>query len=118
MTLFEVQENPNCRASSFLSFEALGPSKEIIKIRCEKEGNTFWAEVIGVQENGLFVPACAQKVADSGDGFAFLIRGGAWGIRLRNEKENEPAEPWDLSSPRQWGEPYLIYGDEADFVSV
>jgi len=34
-----------------------------------------------------------------------LVYGGDQGIRLKTA-ENE--EPWDLESPRQWGEPCLL----------
>ena len=71
-------------------------------------------EVIGVEPSGKWTPVQALKIADSSEGHAFLIHGGTWGIRLRPEVYS--MEPWDLSSPHQWGEPFKIYGSEEDIL--
>jgi len=51
------------------------------------------------------VPARVRKVADSGDGTAWLVYGGEWGLRL--EPGNTTSE-WHLDAPEQWGEPFIL----------
>ena len=68
----------------------------------------------GVDDGGRWVQAMAVKIADSSDGIAYLIHGGAWGIRLRPEKSRQ--EPWDLANKNQWGEPFKIYGKKEDIL--
>jgi hypothetical protein len=46
-------------------------------------------------------------------GLAYLIYGGNWGIRL---KPIGLEENWDLGSPNQWGEPFLLLGDPRAIV--
>ena len=110
--LLETEKNPNCQQVPLMSFDTLSEPSTIDSIRCDRNGKMVWANVIGVDQNGRFVAAVVQKISDSGDGFAFLIYGGLWGIRLR--PEDFSGEPWDLANPHQWGEPYLVYGDAAD----
>jgi hypothetical protein len=52
-------------------------------------------------------------VEDSGVGVAYLVFGGAWGIRLCPV---DRARPWSLDDPDQWGEPYLVLTDPQDLV--
>ena len=54
-----------------------------------------------------------QKVEESGAGRAYLIYGGNWGIRLNPVKFKED---WDLDSPNQWGEPFLLLGSSNAIV--
>ena len=56
-------------------------------------------------------PAQTQRVEDSGSGLAYLVFGGIGGIRL---KPAALSEDWDLNSPNQWGEPYLLLADSKD----
>ena len=80
----------------------------------ERGGNQVVCCVCGVEPQGKFVPAKVCQVADSGGGSVFFVYGGKWGIRFK--PEDYAHEPWDLSNPRQWGEPYKYYGDEADLI--
>jgi len=58
-------------------------------------------------------PAVAQKVADSGAGASWLVRGGPWGLRLTPETEDGD---WDLEAGSQWGEPFLLVADTEDMT--
>ncbi len=58
-------------------------------------------------------PAVAQKVADSGAGASWLVRGGPWGLRLTPETEDGA---WDLEAGSQWGEPFLLVADTEDMT--
>lgn len=110
----EVGDNPNCRASDQFVFRELEAPRGILGIRVTERGKESRCDVIGVEPSGQFVRAHAVKITDSGAGFAYLIYGGEWGIRLRPEIDAQ--EPWDLSNPRQWGEPFKIYGEERDII--
>ena len=56
----------------------------------------------------MYVP-----VSDSGQAAVHVVCGGDWGIRL---KPIGTDEEWDLDSPDQWGEPYLMLTDKADIL--
>ena len=110
----KVEDNPNCRGSEQFVFSELGPHRAIKGIKVLERGTEIFCDVTGVGRGGVFVDAHAVKIADSGAGFAFLIYGGGWGIRLRPEAY--AAEAWDLSNKRQWGEAFKIYGSEEDII--
>ena len=108
----EVLDNPNCRASEQFVFNELEPARPIRGIVAEIRGREIICDVVGVEPGGSWVQAYVQKITDSGAGFAYLISGGLWGIRLRPEAVRE--EIWDLTNRNQWGEPFKIYGEEKD----
>jgi hypothetical protein len=110
----EVEDNPNCRGSEQFVFREIGPPKPVRAIRVTERGKETLCDVTGVEAGGTFTPAKAVKIADSGAGFAYLIHGGAWGIRLRPEARR--ADAWDVSNKAQWGEPFKIYGEEEDLI--
>lgn len=107
--LIEINKNPNCSFSDQYFFNEVEPPRKVKGIKISVAGEDQECSVIGVDTDGQFVPAIASKITDSGEGFAFIIYGGAWGIRLRPKKfENEP---WDLKNQHQWGESFKIYGE-------
>jgi hypothetical protein len=108
----EIEANPNCQASEQFMFNELDSPRMIRGIRMEDGGKEYYCAVVGVDPGGKWVPAYAAKITDSGAGFAYIIVGGAWGIRLKPEMHVK--EEWDLSNEHQWGEPFKIYGDEND----
>ena len=110
----ETHDNPNCAGTDQFVFNELGISRPIRGIRIEERGVETICDVTGVEEGGGFFRAQAVKIADSGAGFAYLIYGGRWGIRLRPKKFS--GEPWDFSNKQQWGEPFKIYGSEDDIL--
>ena len=112
--LLEVEANPNCAESQQFVFQVLGECCPVLALRVGEGALEEFCDVIGVEEGGRWTAAQAVKITDSSDGFAFLIRGGAWGIRLRPQKYS--SEPWDLNNRRQWGEPFKIYGASEDLV--
>ena len=99
----QIPNNPNCLSHDQIVFSELGPARPI---------RAILAEVAGVEPGPRWTQAYAVKIADSGEGTAFLITGGSWGIRLRPEAH--AAGGWDLSDRTQWGEPYKIYGSADD----
>ena len=109
----EVSDNPNCGPTEQFVYNELGPVRPVRAIVAEERGKEVRLDVTGVAPGGAWVHAQAVKIADSGDGIAFLIFGGPWGIRLKPEWHKAD---WDLSDPRQWGEPFKIYGSEADII--
>ena len=110
----EIKPNPNCAESQEFIFNELGSAAAIRGILVGDEGKETECDVAGVEADGRWISATATKIADSSDGIAYMIRGGAWGIRLRPEKFRH--EGWDLASKHQWGEPYKIYGKKEDIL--
>lgn len=108
-----ISPNPNCEPVEDREFKELGVSRPICGILSEDRGREVRLDVIGVDGDDSWVKAQAVKVADSGDGYAFLITGGRWGLRLRPAGQ---AGPWSLDDLKQWGEPFKLYGSEGDIV--
>ena len=111
--LIEIQKNPNCAFSDQYFFNEIEPPKKVRGIKVSVAGEDQECAVTGVDENGRFVLAVASKITDSGEGFAYIIYGGTWGLRLRPKEFSN--EAWDLKNRHQWGEPFKIYG-EADIL--
>ena len=42
-----------------------------------------------------------------------LVYGGDWGVRMKPDGSDEE---WDIDSPHQWGEPYLMLTDADDVL--
>ena len=112
----EIEPNPNCEGSEQFEFKTLGSPRPVSAIRIGPENKESICDIIGVEKDGSFRRASAVKIADSGSGYAYLISGGAWGLRFRPLEHGE--EPWDLSNRHQWGEPFKIYGSEEDILYV
>lgn len=116
MTVIEIPTNPNCAAVDMRVFHELEAPRPVGAVRLERElGRARWYAVTGWTTAGTPVAALAQKVDDSGDGIALLLRGGDAGLRLR---PTEHQGPWQLGDPRQWGEPFLMLADANDVRMV
>ncbi len=76
--------------------------KEVLRRR---SGTDVWCAITGLNSQGLPVPALARKVEDSGEGMCYLVYGDRWGLRL---KDPTCTDPWSLTDPHQWGEPFLL----------
>ncbi len=107
-----IQSNPNCFENQEFVFNELGLPEPIRAILTGDEGKETECDVVGVEAGSLWIQAMVVKIADSSDGIAYMIYGGAWGIRLRPLKFRH--EPWDLANKHQWGEPFKIYGKKED----
>ncbi len=112
----EVEENPNCAAREPMRYRELGPPRPIVKVRIfDRRDEGEWCLITAVQGAGPapWGPAMVRRVEDSGVGVAYLVFGGAWGIRLCPV---DHARPWSLEDRDQWGEPYLVLTDPQDLV--
>lgn len=113
---FEVDENPNYPNSVSMRFKELGPARMIKQLRVsdrKSEGELCWITGWCDDANKRICPAYAQPVEESGQGLAYLIFGGNWGLRLKPVALNED---WDLSSPNQWGEAFLLISNPWSIV--
>ena len=110
----EVEENPNCAGSEQFVFHELGRPRPVSAIRTGEGKKEALCDVVAVERGGEFGRAFAVKIADSGAGYAYLIYGGLWGIRLRPRRFG--SEGWGLLNKAQWGEPFKIYGSEDDIL--
>jgi hypothetical protein len=112
--LVEVEGNPNCETSLFARFKEIGRPRPVLQVRTfDRKSEGEWCWITGWQdsEDNPRCPAQVVPVEDSGAGIAQLVYGGLWGLRL---KPVELQEEWDLDSPAQWGEPYLLLADATD----
>ena len=109
----EVEDNPNCGGTDQFVYRELGAARPVKGLRAEERGKEVVLNVTGVARDGRWVQAQCVKIADSGAGFAYLIFGAEWGIRLKPEWH---PSAWHLEDPKQWGEPFKIYGSEEDIV--
>ena len=112
----EVEANPNCVGREGMRYRELGPPSPVVRVRIfDRRDEGEWCLVTAVQgaEPEPWGPAFVRRVEDSGAGVAYLVFGGAWGIRLCPV---DRARPWSLDDPDQWGEPYLLLTDSHDLV--
>ena len=112
----EVEDNDNCPGLPLMTYQRLGRPARVIQVRI---AGPHWPEelhwVTGWQSDGGGSPCPAHyvRISDSGAGSAVLLYGGDWGIRLMRGN----GEEWDTDSPEQWGEPWLVLGEESDIVA-
>jgi hypothetical protein len=109
----EISANPNCDALDGQVFQCRSAARAVTHVRSHRAGVDTWCEVTGFNEDARVTPAMACEIDDSGDGICFLISGGSWGLRL---KEESSAAGWSLDDQAQWGEPFLLV--PADGASV
>lgn len=121
--ILNIEENPNCETAEGIRFKTVGPPRPIKQVKMydqDPEGTlcqiTGWSDDL----KNPVCPAYAQKVEDSGDGEAFLVFGGSWGLRLKpiDQEDQEKGEGWSLMNPKQRGESYLILNDPEDLVFI
>ena len=110
----EVEESPNCPGSEQFVFKELGKPRSVAAIRAQVGGRETVCEVTGVGRGWEWLTAHCVKVADSSDGYAYLIYGAQWGIRLKPLAPRK--EAWDFKAKDQWGEPFKVYGSEDDII--
>ena len=112
MVVIEIDPNANCEPVDMRVFHDLSPAARVSHVRLEREpGCPAWFELTGWTADGAPCPALAQKVDDSGDGIALLVRGGDAGLRFRPEADTAA---WSLEAAAQWGESFLLIADEHD----
>ena len=107
----QVDDSPNYTGSVSMRFKELGPARPVKKLRMsdrKSQGELCWVTGWCDDPERPLCPAYAQQVEESGQGLAYLIYGGNWGIRF---KPADLEEDWDLSSPNQWGEAFLLISD-------
>ena len=102
----DVSESANCPLSVTKVFDAMQEPVQVTRVMApDPADKDSMCDVTGWSSEFGPCPARAVLVEDSGEGIVMLIYGGDEGIRLKSSDEEEA---WDLSSPRQWGEPCLL----------
>ena len=92
-------------------FDLLSDPRPVLRIMApDPFGGDAWCDVVG-WEDGAPCPAMAATAEDSGEGVIMLIYGGEDGIRL---KPTDDGNPWDASTPGQWGEACLMLGSDVE----
>jgi hypothetical protein len=110
----EVESNPNCEAGVFARFKEIESARRVIQVRSfDRSAVGEWCWITGWTDDPSkpCCPAFTQRVEDSGAGLAYLVYGGRWGVRL---KPIALQEEWNIDSPDQWGEAYLLLADAKD----
>ncbi len=112
-----VEENPNCAPDERV-FSATGEKRAVKRLNIDNPSThaSEWCDAAGVELDGTFGPAYAQRVEDSSDGTAWLIFGGEWGLRF---KPSNASTEWSLNDKTQWGKPFLVLdssGSAIDFT--
>lgn len=119
--IIEVEANDNCETGLFVRFQEVSHARPVSQVRLydrNPAGEWYWVTGWSDSNAAPVCPAHAQMVEDSGSGLACVVYGGLYGLRF---KPIDLDEAWDLGSPYQWGEAYLLlagdrdlrYGDEA-----
>jgi hypothetical protein len=93
----QIDQNPNCAPMDGQVFQPRTEPRAITHVRHEE----VWCEITGLDEDSDPTPAMACLIDDSGEGAAWLIFGGAWGLQLKDPMG------------REWGEPLLLLGSDA-----
>ena len=113
----EVEDSDNCPGISMQVFETKGQPREVSQVLTARAGEPdapLWATGWSSTDSGSPCPAYVVPVSDSGGGVAYLLYGGDWGVRFRPVGQDEG---WDIHSPHQWGEPYLLLNSETDILA-
>ena len=110
----DIEVNDNCEYMPPLVYEARGDPVPVQRVRLYEPDRPHGVyEVTGWSCSSGPSAARYVPVSDSGQAEAHLVFGDDWGVRLKPEGADEE---WDLDSPNQWGEPYLILVDRADVL--
>ena len=112
----EVEENDNCEYMPLQVYEAHRapvPISRVALAEPDRPHGTYRVAGWSSDGHGTPCPAMYVPVSDSGQAVVHLVYGGDWGVRL---KPLDSDEEWDVDSPNQWGEPYLMLTDEADIL--
>ncbi len=101
--LIEVEEHEAIPDGCFIRYSALGPTRTVSRIRAESpEGIEGVCVVEGRDAEDQPVPAWAVHVDDSSAGQAWLVGGGAHGVRVRPE-----------AGGGFWAEAYLLLSEDS-----
>ena len=114
----EVEDNDNCYGLPMRTYETLGRPVVVTQVRVAGPvgpEDVHWVTGWQSEGDGTPCPAFYVPVSDSGEGAAYLLYGGDWGVRF---KPLDSDEEWSAETPGQWGEPYLLLGDPSDIVSA
>ena len=112
----EVEDNDNCYGLPMRTYEALGQPCRVVQVRIAGPSGPeqpHWVTGWQSDGDGTPCPAYCVEISDSGEGAAYLLYGGDWGVRFRPLDSHEE---WSIESDDQWGEPYLVLGDKSDIV--
>ena len=99
------EENPNFEFTDDRVFQERTEPRAISHVLRRRQGLEVWCPVIGIHKGNKHLPALARKVEDSGEGVCYLVYGGLWGIRL---KDQICRDEWSMDDAHQWGEPFLL----------
>ena len=112
----EVEENENCDGVPLRVFSGRGEPYRVAQVKMDTRAGSdqpHWVTGWSSQGGGTPCPTLCVAVDDSGAAISYMVYGGDWGLRFKPVGLDEA---WDLASSNQFGEPYLLLGDEADVL--
>lgn len=105
----DIEDNDNCGYFPMQTFEMRGAERVAGSVVVNEVSDAYGPhEVVGWCD-GEPCEVRVVKIGDSGAGESVLIHGGNNGIRLRPAGSDTD---WDVDAPNQFGEPYILLGDE------
>jgi hypothetical protein len=100
--LISVDEHDALPDGCQMRFSALGPRRPLSRVRLELPGGEEGVCLVeGRDENDRVIEAWVAPVDDSSAGQAWLVGGGAHGLRIRPEAGGE-----------SWAEAYLLLSED------
>jgi hypothetical protein len=117
-TYVQVEPNDNSPMAASLVYKNMAAPYPVTLVRVfEGTPDGVLCQVTGWSsaDGGVPVTAYAVQVEDSGQGIAYLVYGGDWGIRLRPAGSGNE---WRIDDPEQWGESHLVLADAADAIAA
>src|SRR5690242_5682124 len=93
------EENPNTGFVDDRVFQERSDPRPVSHVLRMRQGKEVWCPITGLGPNMAICPAMARKVEDSGEGICYLVYGGLWGLRLKDEG---CLDPWSLDDAHQW----------------
>ena len=112
----EIEDNDNCEYMPMQVYEAKADPVPVRRVRLflpDRPHAVYEVTGWSSDEDGTPSQAMYVPVSDSGQATAHLVCGDDWGVRL---KPADSDEDWDIDSPNQWGEPYLMLTDLEDVL--
>jgi hypothetical protein len=111
----DIEPNDNLDEACMATFAEQGQGLPIERIHLWRTDRWCWCAICGWSAAGP-VAARILPIEDSGDGPALLVVGGEHGLRLTElTDESAPQPAWQLDSPAQWAEGFLICRPDARY---
>ena len=114
----EVEDNENSYGVPLRVYSSKGEPYRVSQVKMDTMagiGVLHWITGWSHEGGGTPCPAYCVPVEDSGAALSYLVYGGDWGVRFKPVGLDQD---WSIDGSDQFGEPYLLLGDESDIVAA